>query len=437
MTRVVVTGLGLVTPLGVGVKTSWKNLIANKSGLISTTKLSDYETAGWSGIPSKVIGKVPEGPLSEGKWQTQDHFEHVSDARRMALFVQYALAATQEAMTDAKWLPKTEEEQTETGVAVGSGIGSFNDSYSNAVAFHERGFKRVQPLFIPKLLSNMAAGNISIKYGLRGVNHSVSSACATGLHSIGDAYNFLKNGYANVMVAGGTEASINPLALAGFARAKSVVVDSNESPEKACRPFDGSRNGFVLSEGCGIVVLETLDHALARGVKEEDIYAEILGYGLSGDAHHITAPSEDGDGARRAMKMALDRSNVSPEQIDYINAHATSTLLGDRAENHAFNALFNNNKKVSISSTKSSIGHLLGAAGAVESIFTVKSIKDSKVPATLNLQEAGSHEGDNRKEFEFDYVPNQSKDKLVNYALCNSFGFGGVNSSICFAKYKK
>ncbi|CAH2350806.1 3-oxoacyl-[acyl-carrier-protein] synthase homolog [[Candida] railenensis] len=440
MSRVVVTGLGLITPLGVGVKKSWSNLLANKSGLISTSTFPDYESAGWSSIPSQVVGKIPEGSIEEGKWSVGDHFEHVSDSRRIARFAQYALAATQEALTDANWFPKSDLDQTDTGVAVGSGIGSFDDSYTNAINFHEKGFKKVQPLFIPRLLSNMAAGNISIKYGIRGVNHSVSSACATGLHSIGDAYNFITLGHSKVMICGGTEASINPLALAGFARAKSVVVDSNDQPELASRPFDASRSGFVLSEGCGIVILEELEHALARGLTKDDIYAEVLGYGLSGDASHITAPSEDGNGARRAMESAISRTKgkVTPNDIDYVNAHATSTVLGDKAENRAFNALFDTNDKISISSTKSSIGHLLGAAGAVESIFTIKSVKDNKIPATLNLNNVGGHGQDDKSEFErFDYVPNNSKEKEVNYALNNSFGFGGVNSSLCFGKYKE
>lgn len=437
MVRVVVTGLGLVTPLGVGVKHSWTNLLANKSGLISTTSLPDYESAGWSTIPSKVIGKVPEGSIKDGKWSVEDHFESLSEPRRIAKFSQYALAATKEALTDANWFPQTETDQFETGVAVGSGIGSFDDSYQNSINFHNNGgFKKVQPLFIPKLLTNMAAGNISIKYGLKGVNHSVSSACATGLHSVGDAFNFINMGYSKVMVCGGTEASINPLALAGFARAKSVCVDSNDSPHTASRPFDGSRNGFVLSEGCGILILEELDHALARGLSEKDIYAEVLGYGLSGDANHITAPPEDGNGAKRAMEMALNRAKIPSSKVSYINAHATSTALGDRAENNAINLVFYGNDNLSISSTKSSIGHLLGAAGAVESIFSVLTIKDSKIPPTLNLLQVGGHKDDNVDMFtKFDYVPNKSKSKVVDYALNNSFGFGGVNSSILFGRY--
>lgn len=441
MSRVVVTGLGLVTPLGVGTLPTWRNLVAGRSGIVSTKMFPDYESGGWAGIPSKVIGKVPQGPLSEAQWDSKDHLES-GEARRLALFAQYALAATKEALRDSK-LQNVLDEQTKRqnyGVAVGSGIGSFHDIYDNSVNFHESGYKKVQPLFIPKLLTNMAAGNISIKYGFQGPLHSVSTACSTGLQAVGDAYNFIKNDYADVMVCGGTESSIHPLALAGFARARSVTTDFNDEPQHASRPFDGKRNGFVLSEGAGILILEKLDHALARGLTSDDIYAEVTGYGLSGDANHITAPLENGDGAHLSMKMALDRSKILPHQVDYINAHATSTVIGDRAENNAMGQLFGNDphrtEQLAISSTKSSIGHLLGAAGAVESIFTVMAIKNSIVPPTLNLQEIGGHKGDQTQNFsEFNYVPNTSIQKEIKYGLCNSFGFGGVNSSICFARY--
>ena len=441
--RVVVTGLGLITPLGVGTLPTWKNLIAGKSGIISTKTFSDYESAGWSGIPSKVVGKVPQGSISEAKWDSKDHFES-GEARRLALFAQYALAATKEALVDSKLsqvITEPTKKRQNFGVAVGSGIGSFHDIYDNSVNFNESGYKKVQPLFIPKLLTNMAAGNISIKYGFQGPLHSVSTACSTGLQAVGDAYNFIKNDYADVMVCGGTESSIHPLALAGFARARSVTTDFNDDPTSASRPFDAKRNGFVLSEGAGILILEKLDHALARGLTEDDIYAEVTGYGLSGDANHITAPLENGDGAHLSMKMALDRSGVLPHQVDYINAHATSTVIGDRAENNAMGQLFANDshrtEQLCVSSTKSSIGHLLGAAGAVESIFTILAIKNSIIPPTLNLNDIGGHKADETKKFgEFNYVPNKSLKKLINYGLCNSFGFGGVNSSVCFARYK-
>ncbi|ABN68392.2 3-oxoacyl-[acyl-carrier-protein]- synthase [Scheffersomyces stipitis CBS 6054] len=435
--RVVVTGLGAITPLGVGVTPTWRNLLAGKSGLISTTTLPDYESGGWAQIPSKVIGKVPEGSINDYKWQSQDHFDK-SEARRLALFTQYGMVASKEALEDAKLHNLEGIDKRRFGVAVGSGIGSFHDVYENSTQFSQSGYKRVQPLFIPKLLTNMAAGNISIKYGLQGPLHAVSTACATGLHAIGDAYNFIKNDYADVMICGGTESSIHPLALAGFARARSVVTDFNDDPQAASRPFDGSRNGFVLSEGCGIVILERLDHALNRGVKPDEIYAEIKGYGLSGDAHHITAPMETGEGAYLSMKMAVDRSAISPEQVGYVNAHATSTVIGDRAENNAILRLFGDKATgVAVSSTKSSIGHLLGAAGAVESIFTIKAVKDSEIPPTLNLDTAGGHKDDKADNFShFDYVAKVSKKKELDYALCNSFGFGGVNSTLCFGKFR-
>lgn len=438
--RVVVTGIGLVTPLGVGAKAVWKNLIASKSGLVSTSILSDYESLGWDKIPSKVIGKVPSGSIADNCWDCDDHFDK-SESRRLALFAQYGMASAKEALDDAKLLNDKGElecNKKKAGVAIGSGIGSFHDIYDNSVNYSKSGYRKVQPLFIPKLLTNMAAGNISIKYGLQGPLHSVSTACATGLHSIGDAFNFIKNDYADVMVCGGTESSIHPLALSGFARARSVVTDFNDNPQEASRPFDSNRNGFVLSEGSGVVVLERLEHALARGLTEKDIYAEVLGYGLSGDAHHITAPLEDGLGAYNSMKMSITRSKLHPSDIDYINAHATSTVIGDRAENNAINRLIGDSEtsKLNISSTKSSIGHLLGAAGAVESIFTIKAISESVIPPTLNLNEIGKHEDDDATKFgRFDYVPNVAKATDVNYALCNSFGFGGVNATLCFGKY--
>lgn len=425
--RVVVTGIGLVTPLGVGLRASWASLMANRSGLVATSSL---DGPGWDKIPSKVVGRVPQGPLLEGKWDVLDHLD-AAEARRLALFSQYALAATQEALVDAQ-LDLGHLDSTKIGVAVGLGIGLFPDMYDNAVGFDNGGYKKVQPLFIPKLLNNMAAGNISIKYGLKGPLHSVSTACATGLNAIGDACNFIKNDYADVMVCGGTEASLHPLALAGFARARSVATGFENEPEAASRPFDGDRSGFVLSEGCGILVLERLDHALARGAQ---IYGEVSGYGLCGDAHHITAPHENGEAAFRAMETALKRAKVSPDDVDYVNAHATSTVIGDRAENNAIAKLFAGNKKLAVSSTKGAVGHLLGAAGAVEAAFTLKALQTDSVPATLNLHNAGGHKEDDKEQFgKFDYVPNESKAKVVDHALCNSFGFGGVNTSVLFSK---
>lgn len=433
MSRVVVTGIGLITPLGVGLKTTWTNLIANKSGLISTTSFSDYASAGWDKVPAKVVGQVPRGSLEEGKWDVLEHLEG-GEARRLALFSQYGLVAAGEALKDAKLDEESEKlDKTRIGVAVGSGIGSFPDVYDNSVAFSNSGYKRIQPLFIPKLLTNMAGGNISIKHGFKGPLHSVSTACATGLNAIGDAYNFIKNDYADIMLCGGTEASLHPLALAGFARARSVVTDFADDPTAASRPFDSQRSGFVLSEGCGILVLEKLEHAQARGVTK--FYGEVTGYGLSGDAHHITAPMETGEGAFRTMEMALKRAKLDPKDVDYVNAHATSTVIGDRAENNAMSRLFKDNDKLAISSTKSAIGHLLGAAGAVEAAFTLKALETNTLPGTLNLENVGEHKDDDKSMFEkFDYVPKASIHKQVDHAVCNSFGFGGVNSSVVFSK---
>ncbi|CCH41885.1 3-oxoacyl-acyl-carrier-protein synthase [Wickerhamomyces ciferrii] len=426
MSRVVVTGLGTVSPLGVGVKTAWAALLAGKSGIVSTDSLNDER---YHKIPSKVIGKVPLGETSDGKWNPDTYFAK-GEARRLAPFAQYALAATHEALNDANWHPTELEDQLNTGVIVGSGIGSISDTFDNAVALSNGGYRKVQPLFIPKMLPNMAAGAISIKYGLKGPNHAPSTACATGNHSIGDAYRFIKDGYANVIVAGAAEAPIHPLALSGFARAQSVATDFNDDPTKSCRPFDKHRSGFVLGEGSGILILEELEHAKSRDAK---IYAEIVGYGLSGDGYHITAPSPDGLGAKRAMELAT--RGIDLNKIGYINAHATSTLIGDRIENNAIREIFQNNKDLLVSSTKGSHGHLLGAAGALEAIFSILAIKDSIAPPTLNLESPGGAEGDDINDFTLNLVGPKPQKSNIEYALSNSFGFGGVNTSLLFKKY--
>lgn len=434
MSRVVVTGIGLITPLGTGLKHTWKNLISGKSGIVLTSVLPDFESGKWNQVPSKVVGRVPIGSKETGGWNVLEHLE-ASEARRLALFAQYGLAATAEAIDDSK-IDLESLDKSMVGVAVGLGIGSFPDAYDNSVAFETGGYKKVQPLFIPKLLNNMAAGNISIKYGLKGPLHSVSTACATGLNAIGDGFNFIKNGYADVMICGGSEASLHPLALAGFARARSVVTEFADEPHAASRPFDGSRSGFVLGEGCGILILEELEHAKRRGVSH--FYGEVTGYGLCGDAHHITAPEASGEGAFRAMEMAVKRSGLDPSEIGYVNAHATSTVIGDRAENEAIRRLFGANSDLCVSSTKSSTGHLLGAAGAVEAAFTLKALETGDIPPTLNLKNIGGHKDDNVESFSnFNYVPNKSIHKNINHALCNSFGFGGVNSSVVFSKVKE
>jgi 3-oxoacyl-[acyl-carrier-protein] synthase II len=438
--RVVVTGLGVVSPLGIGAQHSWKQLIGSKSGIISTEELKDSEK--YKDIPVKVIGKLPtfEGEIDEtpkGYYNPLEHFT-THELRRYSPFIQYALIAAKEAINDANWNPLelTEEERLRSGVCIGSGIGSFEDSVNNAINFHTNGYRKIQPLFIPRLLTNMASGNVSIKYGLKGVNHSVSTACATGLHSIGDSFRFISDDYADIIVCGASEAAINPISLGGFARSKSVTINFNNEPSKASRPFDKNRSGFVLGEGSGILILEELNHALNRNAK---IYAEIKGYGLSGDATHITTPSKDGDGAKRAMEMAIKRANIKPSEIGYINAHATSTPLGDRAENFAIKRIFaNENPNLKISSNKGQIGHLLGAAGSVEAIFTILALKESIIPPTLNCDEPGLHEEDNgTQDFIFDYVPNIAQNFNIENALTNSFGFGGTNASLCISKYRK
>ncbi|ODV87355.1 hypothetical protein CANARDRAFT_5896 [[Candida] arabinofermentans NRRL YB-2248] len=429
--RVVVTGLGLVTPLGVGVKHAWANLIGAKSGLISTSQLPNSEE--YADIPAKVIGYVPRGSISEGKYDPLDHFES-HEVRRLSQFIQYAIVAAGEALKDANWKPVEDKDKFNTGVCIGSGIGSIEDIYNNSVGFHEKGYRKMQPMLVPKLLTNMASGNVSIKYGLQGPNHSVATACATGVHALGDAARFIKDGYADVMVAGASEAVVHPIALGGFARAKSLVTTFNDDPEKASRPFDRDRAGFVLGEGAGAVTLESLDHALAR---KAPIYAEITGYGLSGDASHITSPHEDGSGARRAMECAIKRAGLDPSQIDYLNAHATSTVLGDRAENFAIKTIFGEKKPdLIVSSNKGSMGHLLGASGVVEAIFTILALTTGTIPPTLNLHNPGSHDGDKTEDFIFNYAPHKAiEGQNINHAVTNSFGFGGTNASLCISKY--
>ncbi|VUG18655.1 CEM1 [Brettanomyces bruxellensis] len=435
--RVVITGMGLVTPLGVGVKHVWSKLISAKSGLVSTSTLPKSEE--YESIPAKVVGAVPHGPISEGKFDAKEHFSP-RELRRIPPFIQYAIVAAREALHDANWEPKTENERLRTGTSIGSGIGSFQDTYENSVAFHERGYHRTKPLMVPRILTNMAAGNVSIYFNLKGPNHAVSTACATGTHSIGDAALMIKEGYADAMVAGATEASVHPLALAGFARAKSVVSGFADNPEAASRPFDKDRKGFILGEGAGVVLLESLEHALERGA-EGNIYGEVCGYGMSGDATHITSPPANGDGAFRAMQCAIKRAGISQRDIGYINAHATSTVLGDRAENYALKRLFENERPdLAVSSTKGAIGHLLGASGAVEAIFTMLALKNQILPPTLNCDNPGQQDEDNEDDFIFNYVPNKSQRVSdlheINYALTNSFGFGGTNASLCLSRWK-
>ena len=418
MRRVVVTGMGLVSPLGCGVDVSWERLIAGQSGIraIQSFDVSD--------LPAKVAAQVPPGETADGGFNADD-WVPPKDQRRMDTFIIYALAATEEAVRDADWKPDGEEERVRTGVLIGSGIGGLPEIANGAVLLERGQVRRLSPFFIPAALINLASGHVSIKYGFKGPNHSVVTACATGAHAIGDAARLIMWDDADVMVAGGTEAAICRLGIAGFAAARALSTRFNDSPEKASRPWDKNRDGFVMGEGAGIVVLEELEHAKKRGA---NIYAEVVGYGMSGDAHHITAPAESGDGAFRCMQMAFRRAGMSSDEIDYINAHGTSTPLGDEIELGAVKRLFGDAVyKVSMSSTKSSIGHLLGAAGAAEAIFSIKAMEFGQVPPTLNL--------DNPSEgCDIDLVPHVAKERPVRAALSNSFGFGGTNASLIFKK---
>lgn len=418
MRRVVVTGMGLVSPLGCGVGVSWERLIAGRSGIraIQSFDVSD--------LPAKVAAQVPPGDTANGGFNADD-WVPPKDQRRMDTFIIYALAATEEAVRDAGWKPDDEEERIRTGVLIGSGIGGLPEISNGAVLLERGQVRRLSPFFIPAALINLASGHVSIKYGFKGPNHSVVTACATGAHAIGDAARMIMWDDADVMVAGGTEAAICRLGIAGFAAARALSTKFNDTPEKASRPWDRDRDGFVMGEGAGVVVLEEFEHAKKRGAK---IYAEVVGYGMSGDAHHITAPAETGDGAFRCMRMAFRHAGMSPESIDYINAHGTSTPRGDEIELGAVKRLFGEAAyKVSMSSTKSSIGHLLGAAGAAEAIFCIKAMEYGQVPPTLNLDNPSDG-------CDIDLVPHVAKERPVDAALSNSFGFGGTNASLIFKK---
>ena len=420
MRRVVVTGLGMVSPLGRGVEYNWKSILDGKSGIrkIEGVDLKD--------IPVEIAGQVPFG---EGENDfNPDTVMAPKDQKKVDKFILYGLAAGSDAVEDSGWKPEADEDQFRSGVMMGSGIGGLQHIYENSIAFNENGIKKISPFFIPSCLINMVSGNLSIKYGYKGPNHACVTACSTGTHAIGDAANIIARGDADVMVAGGAESAVNAIALAGFARMKAVTSDFNDAPEKASRPWDKSRSGFVMGEGSGALVLEELEHAKARGAK---IYAEVVGYGMSGDAYHITAPS--GDGAYRAMKMAIDHAKehgVELKDINYINAHGRSTPAGDVGEAEAVKRAFGEYAtKVSMSSTKSAIGHLLGAAGAVEAVLTIMAIKDQVCPPTLNLENVEEAISD------MDLVPLKPKKREINAAMSNSFGFGGTNSSIIFKKY--
>jgi 3-oxoacyl-[acyl-carrier-protein] synthase II len=417
--RVVITGLGLVTPLGCGVEASWQRLIAGQSG---ARRVEEFDV---SDLSCQVACFIPRGSLSEGKFNPDDWMEP-KEQRKVDDFIIYAMAASTQALEDAGWRTATREKQERTGVLIGAGIGGLNGIAETSILLKEKGPRRVSPFFIPGRLINLASGYVSIKHGLKGPNHAVVTACSTGAHAIGDAARLIALDDADVMVAGGAESPICRLAMAGFAACRALCTTFNDQPQKASRPYDRDRDGFIMGEGAGIVVLEELEHAKARDAR---IYAEVVGYGLSGDAYHITAPSEDGDGAYRSMRMALKRAGVEPSDVQYINAHGTSTM-GDEIELAAVERLFGNAAgKLAMSSTKSAIGHLLGAAGAVEAIFSVLAIRDHVAPPTLNLDHPSVQTPVN-------LVPHKAQARRIDTALSNSFGFGGTNASLVLRRFQ-
>jgi 3-oxoacyl-[acyl-carrier-protein] synthase II len=419
MRRVVVTGLGMVTPLGCGVEPTWRRLLAAESGVKAIER---FEVAD---ITSRIAGQIPRGDGSNGTFNP-DQWMEPKEQRKVDDFILYAMCAAKLALDDADWHPREYDDQIVSGVMIGSGIGGVEGIAETALVLRDRGPRRVSPFFIPGRIINLASGYVSIAHGLKGPNHAVVTACSTGAHAIGDAGRLIALGDADVMVAGGTESPVNRISVAGFAACRALSTGFNDTPERASRPYDRDRDGFVLGEGSGTVVLEEYEHARRRGAR---IYAELTGYGLSGDAHHITAPAEDGDGALRCMRAALRRAGISPEQIDYINAHGTSTPLGDEIELKAVEALVGSAAgRISMSSTKSSIGHLLGAAGAVEAIFCILAMRDQVVPPTINLDNPSVATA-------IDLVPHQARKRPVNAALSNSFGFGGTNASLVFSRF--
>ncbi len=418
MRRVVVTGVGMVTPLGCGVEATWRRLLAGESG---ARKIDTFEV---SDLPAQVACVIPRGDGTNGTYNP-DQWMEPKEQRKVDEFIVYAMCAARQAIEDSGWKPERYEDQIVTGVLIGSGIGGIEGIADAAITLKERGPRRISPFFIPGRLINLAGGYVSIEFGLKGPNHAVVTACSTGAHAIGDAGRLIALGDADVMVAGGTESPVNRLSMAGFAACRALSTGFNDTPTKASRPYDRDRDGFVMGEGAGVVVLEEYEHAKARGAK---IYAELIGYGLSGDAYHITAPSPDGDGALRCMQAAVKRAGVSPAEIDYINAHGTSTPLGDELELGAIQKLVGNAAgRISMSSTKSSIGHLLGAAGAVEAIFSVLAIRDQTAPPTINLDNPSV-------ETAIDLVPRQARKRDIEVVLSNSFGFGGTNASLVFRR---
>ena len=418
MRRVVVTGLGLVTPLACGTEQTWQRLRSGESGI---KRIEKFDV---SDISCKIAGQVPRGDGSDGNFNPDDWMEP-KEQRKVDDFIVFAMAAAAQALNDAGWHPREYEDQIVSGVLIGSGIGGVEGIAETALLLRDRGPRRVSPFFIPGRLINLASGYVSIAHSLKGPNHAVVTACSTGAHAIGDAGRLIALGDAEVMVAGGTESPVNRISLAGFAACRALSTGFNDTPERASRPYDRDRDGFVMGEGAGAVVLEEYEHAQRRGAR---IYGELIGYGLSGDAYHITAPAEDGDGAFRCMSAAIRRAGISPSDIDYINAHGTSTPLGDEIELKAVERLVGNAAgNIAMSSTKSSIGHLLGAAGAVEAIFCLLALRDGVVPPTLNLDNPSIATS-------IDLVPHTARQRTVEVALSNSFGFGGTNASLIFRK---
>jgi 3-oxoacyl-[acyl-carrier-protein] synthase II len=407
----------MVSPLGCGVEATWRRLLAGESG---ARKIERFEV---SDLPAQIACQIPLGDGSDGTYNP-DQWMEPKEQRKVDDFIVYAMCAARQAIDDSGWKPTSHDDQVTTGVMIGSGIGGIEGIAETAITLKERGPRRVSPFFIPGRLINLASGYVSIEFGLKGPNHAVVTACSTGAHAIGDAGRLIALGDADVMIAGGTESPVNRLSMAGFAACRALSTSYNETPTKASRPYDKDRDGFVMGEGAGVVVLEEYQHAKARGAK---IYAELVGYGLSGDAFHITAPSEDGDGAFRCMSAALKRAGITPDDIDYINAHGTSTMA-DTIELGAVERVVGNAAgKISMSSTKSCVGHLLGAAGAVEAIFSILAIRDRVAPPTINLDEPSV-------ETPIDLVPHKARARDIDVALSNSFGFGGTNASLVFRR---
>ena len=415
MRRVVITGMGMITPLGYGVDTNWNAILSSRSGL---TKIKEFDI---SDLPCQIAGLIPLSDDRENAIDLDDLLA-AKERRKLDDFVSYGIIAANQALADSGWVADDEDKAYRTGVMIGSGIGGLSTIYEASILLNERGPRRISPFFIPSSLINLISGQVSIRHNLKGPNHAVVTACSTGAHAIGDASRLIKYGDADVMVAGGAEAAVCRLGFAGFCALKALSSGYNDTPEKASRPWDNGRDGFVMGEGAGVLVLEEYEHAKARGAK---IYAEVKGYGLSGDAYHITAPAADGDGGYRSMSAALRNAGLNIDQIDYINAHGTSTPMGDMIELNAVSKLYHGDKSnINMSSTKSATGHLLGAAGAIEAIYSILAVRDGKLPPTLNLDDPSDDIGD------INLVPHEAQDKPVRNALSNSFGFGGTNASL-------